>query len=84
MILKTIMIIFYIIFKFVFSGQIKDIECHDCRYKASNFQELKSHYLQQHHKSWTHDTEEILTTKPKSLLEGMQSRNDMNNKSLMR
>ena len=73
------MIIFYIIFKFVFSGQIKDIECHDCRYKASNFQELKSHYLQQHHKSWTHDTEEILTSKPKSLLEGMLIRNDINN-----
>ena len=63
---------------------MKDEECHDCRYKASNFQELKSHYSQQHHQSWTHDTEEILTTKPKSHLEGMQIRNDMNNKSLMR
>lgn len=52
------------------SGKIKDTECHDCRYKASNFQDLKSHYLQLHRKSWTYESKEVLETKPKSLLEG--------------
>ena len=52
------------------SGKIKDTECHDCRYKASTFQDLKSHYLQLHRKSWTYESKEVLETKPKSLLEG--------------
>ena len=52
------------------SGKIKDTECHDCRYKASNFQDLKSHYLQLHRKSWTYESKEVLETKPKTLLEG--------------
>ena len=52
------------------SGKIKDTECHDCRYKASNFQDLKSHYLQLHRKSWTYESKEVLETKPKSLLDG--------------
>ena len=56
------------------SGKIKDTECHDCRYKASNFQDLKSHYLQLHRKSWTYESKEVLETKPKTLLEGKASK----------
>ena len=54
-----------------FSGHLRDIECSECRTRMSTFYKLKTHFNTQHSGSWTHESNEVVSRKPKTFLTGM-------------
>ena len=54
----------------LFSGYIKDVECCMCRKQASSFQELRQHFLKDHPGSWTYESTDVVSIRPKSFLSG--------------